>query len=171
MRLSDAVDVRNVERIAESLAKYGYRGPRNPVHVVRWLRAQGADIDTPVRGAKRAERERRPDQAAFRRAVLGAYEGRCAITGCDEPAVLEGAHVADWRTDNDVGAGVCLRVDLHRLLERGLLVIDASYRVVEAPPWYAALKGCRLRLPANRLNWPRLPGAARAGNRAHRGLG
>ena len=141
MRLSDAVDARNVEQIADSLDKYGFSGPAHPREVARWLRAQGPDIDTPVAETKRAERERRPSQAAFRTAVLTAYEGRCAITGCDVPSALEAAHVADWRTENDAGAGILLRVDLHRLLESGLLAFDASYRVVEVPAWYGELRG------------------------------
>ena len=157
MRLSGAVDARNVEQIAASLAKYGFSGPAHLREVARWLRAQGPDIDTTVAGAKRSERERRPSQAAFRRAVLAAYEGRCAITGCDVPSALEAAHVADWRAENDAGAGILLRVDLHRLIEIGLLAFDASYRVVEVPAWYGELRGRRLRLPANRLHWPRLP--------------
>ena len=156
MRLSDAVDAGNAERIAASLAKYGFRGRTHPCEVARWLRAQGPALDTALAGAKQTERAARPHQAAFRREVLAAYEGRCALTGCDVPAALEAAHVADWREANDAGAGICLRVDLHRIFERGLLVIDGGYRVVEAPAWYGALRGRRLRLPASRLHWPRL---------------
>ena len=155
-RLSDAVTARNAPSIAASLAKYGYRGPAHAGDVADWLRAQGGDIDTLVAGARTAERERRPSQAAFRRALLAAYGGRCALTGCDVASALEAAHVANWRSENDVGAGILLRADLHRLLEGGLLVIDASYTVVEAPAWYGDLTGRRLRLPANRLHWPRL---------------
>ena len=94
-----------------------------------------------------------------------------ALTGCDVARALEAAHVADWRDENDAGAGICLRADLHRLFERGLLVIDRSYRVVEAPAWYGELRGRVLRLPANRLNWPRLDGAGPVGVNVDRGLG
>ena len=156
MRLSDAITTRNVGRVAASLAKYGFRGRAHPRELARWLRAQGPALDTELARARRIERAARPRQAAFRRAVLAAYEGRCALTGCDVPAALEAAHVADWREANDVGAGICLRVDLHRIFERGLLVIDEGYRVVEAPGWYGALRGRRLRLPANCVHWPRL---------------
>ena len=156
LRLSDAVTAGNAESIAASLRKYGYRGPAHAGAVADWLRAQGDDIDTLVAGARTAERERRPSQGAFRRALLAAYGGRCALTGCDVASALEAAHVANWRSENDAGAGILLRADLHRLLEGGLLVIDASYTVVEAPPWYDEIKGRRLRLPSNRLHWPRL---------------
>ena len=155
-RLSDAVTAENVETIAASLRKYGYDGADQPAEVARWLEAQGEDINTPVAAAKTTERERRPRQEEFRQALLGAYEGRCAVTGCDVEPALEAAHVADWRSENDAGAGILLRADLHRLFDDGLLVIDCDYTVVAVPPWYRELRGVRLRLPKNRLQWPRL---------------
>ena len=125
--------------------------------MARWLRAQGSDIDTEVVApAGTAGRAPRPAQRRFRRALLAAYGGRCAITRCNVAEALEAAHLADWRCENDVGAGLLLRVDLHRLLERGLLVIGSDWRVRAAPPWYRALIGRRLRLPRNVLHWPRL---------------
>ena len=158
MRLSDVVNAASAPSIAASLRKYGYDGPSADADAVaRWLRAQASDLDTEVAApAETAAREARPDQRRFRRAVLDAYGGRCAVTGCDVAEALEAAHVADWRCENDVGAGLLLRVDLHRLLERGLLVIDADWTVRATPPWYRALVGRRLRLPPNRLHWPRL---------------
>ena len=155
-RLSDAVTARNASSVAASLAKYGYRGPGRPREVARWLRTQGDDIDAPVPERRKTRREARPNQAAFRRALLDAYGGRCAITGCDVDAALDAAHVADWRNENDAGAGILLRADLHRLLERGL-----PRTSTRASPWSThrlstvSLVGRRLRLPENRLHWPR----------------
>ena len=155
-RLSDAVTAENVEAIAASLRKYGYDGPERYAEVARWLETQGEDINTPVASARTSVRERRPQQDAFRQALLLAYEGRCAITGCDVEPALEAAHVADWRSENDAGAGILLRTDLHRLFDDGLLVIDRDYTVIAAPSWYRGLEGVRLRLPKSRFQWPRL---------------
>ena len=160
-RLSDVVSADSAPSIAASLRRYGYSGPCDAGAVARWLRAQGPHIDTAVAApARTAGRERRPDQRRFRRAILEAYGGRCALTGCDVADALDAAHVADWRSENDVGAGILLRVDLHRLHERGLLVIDRDYTVRGCPAWYRALEGRRLRLPCNRLHWPRLASGA-----------
>ena len=156
-RLSDAVTTRNAGPVASALRKYGYDGSGNADDVAEWLRRQGEHIDTLVPAPGTAVRERRPSQAAFRRTLLAAYEGRCALTGCDVAVALTAAHVADWRSDNDAGAGILLRADLHALLDCGLLALDERYTVVRAPPFYAELVGRRLRLPANRLDWPRLP--------------
>ena len=158
-RLSDVVATGNAGSIAASLRKYGYDGPERPSDVARWLEAQGEDVNTPVAEAKKTAQERRPRQDAFRQALLLAYEGRCALTGCDAEPALEAAHVADWRSENDAGAGILLRADLHKLFDAGLLVIGRGYTVVAVPPWYRALQGARLRLPKNRLHWPRLHGA------------
>ena len=129
-RLSDVVATENAGSIAASLRKYGYHGPERPSDVARWLEAQGEDVNTPVAEAKKTGHERRPRQDAFRQALLLAYEGRCAITGCDAEPALEAAHVADWRSENDAGAGILLRADLHKLFDAGLLVIGRGYTVV-----------------------------------------
>lgn len=169
-RLSDVVSAANAGPIAASLRKYGYAGPSDGDALARWLRAQGLHIDTEVVARTTAPgREPRPDQRRFRRALLKAYGGRCALTGCDVADALEAAHVADWRSENDPGAGILLRADLHRLHERGLLVIDGDYTVRSSPAWYRVLEGERLRLPAHRLHWPRLgggEGGARTGGGA-----
>ena len=162
-RLSDLIRKENAEEITASLRKYGYGGSERPSDLKRWLEAQGEDINTPVAEAKQAKRELRPKQEAFRQALLQAYGGCCAISGCNVAPALEAAHVANWRSENDVGAGILLRADLHRLFDAGLLVISCGYRVVAAPPWYQELVGTRLRLPKNRLYWPRLA-ALDAGN-------
>ena len=171
-RLSDVVSADTAPSIAASLRKYGYGGTSAAGAVARWLRAQGPHIDTEVAASARPQqREPRPQQRGFRRALFEAYGGRCAITGCDVAEALEAAHVADWHFENDVGAGILLRVDLHRLFESGRLVIGGDYTVRAAPSWYRALEGHRLRLPANRLLWPRLAAedeAAGAAGRAHR---
>ena len=164
MRLSDLVNAASAPSVAASLRKYGYGGPSADADAVaRWLRAQASDIDTEVGApAGTAAREARPDQRRFRRAVLDAYGGRCAVTGCNVAEALEAAHVADWRSENDVGAGLLLRVDLHRLLERGLLVIDRDWTVRAAP---AVVPRARRTAPAPAAQSPALaaPCAARGG--------
>lgn len=47
-------------------------------------------------------RQLRPEQQEFRRRLLDAYGGRCAVTDCDVEAALEAAHLRDFRTSNEV---------------------------------------------------------------------
>jgi len=105
--------------------------------------AEGALSDTPTSGdddlerATNSDTERyrelierlaRPQQVAFRAAVIRLHRGRCAITGCSDLAALEASHivpVADDGTD-DPDNGLLLRADLHNLFDAGLLTISSG---------------------------------------------
>ncbi|WP_200883691.1 HNH endonuclease [Archangium violaceum] len=52
-----------------------------------------------------------------------AYGGRCALTDCEEPRVLEAAHIFPYHgpQTNHVTNGLLLRADLHVLFDLGLL--------------------------------------------------
>jgi len=70
--------------------------------------------------------EVRPDQAAFRRRVYFACEGRCVISGCDVHTALDAAHRhgRSWRLGhNSASDGFLLRKDLHALYDSKLLWI------------------------------------------------
>lgn len=69
--------------------------------------------------------EQRTRQAEFRRLMFEKYNGRCPISGCDEPAALEAAHLGakgSWRTNHT--EGILLRRDLHALMDAGKLEIN-----------------------------------------------
>ena len=66
-------------------------------------------------GRKR-EAPERPNQRRFRERLMNAYGGRCAVTGCDVPDLLDAAHLMPWRIADE---GVLLRTDLHRMIVSG----------------------------------------------------
>jgi len=74
---------------------------------------------------------RRQGQPKFREALMAAYEGKCAITGCDIEAVLEAAHIAPYfgKDSNVVQNGLLLRADIHTLFDLGQLKISPEGRV------------------------------------------
>ncbi|WP_426140676.1 HNH endonuclease [Pseudomonas sp. DWP3-1-2] len=69
---------------------------------------------------------RRQGQAEFRKKLLTAYSGQCAVTGCLITALLEAAHVVPYQgtKTNVVSNGLLLRADIHTLYDLGLLWID-----------------------------------------------
>jgi hypothetical protein len=69
---------------------------------------------------------RRQGQAGFRRALLKAYDGRCAVTGTTVPWVLEAAHITPYlgTQTNHVTNGLLLRADIHTLFDLRLLRIE-----------------------------------------------
>ena len=64
----------------------------------------------------------RRGQSAFRNNLFDVYGGRCAITGCEVPDVLEAAHIFPYRGEdtNKVVNGLLLRADVHTLFDCGL---------------------------------------------------
>ena len=103
----------------------------------------------------------RRGQPAFRRQVLEAYGGICAISGCSTRAVLEAAHIISYRGDhtNHVCNGILLRTDLHTLFDMNLLRIEPTTYAVQiaeelADSEYVGLHGRQLLLPQDADCWP-----------------
>jgi hypothetical protein len=68
----------------------------------------------------------RSGQSSFRKTVLNAANTTCLITGEQIPDVLEAAHIipVEHRGTDLVNNGLCLRVDIHRLFDRGKIRIQ-----------------------------------------------
>lgn len=108
--------------------------------------------------AKRVVRE---GQGAFERMVMKAYAGRCCVTGTGERGVLEAAHILDYRgrQTNFVSNGMMMASDIHRLFDRGRLLINPETYTIELSPdvldsRYRELEGASIMLPADRASWP-----------------
>lgn len=97
---------------------------------------------------------RRRGQPAFRKALLDAYDGRCAMTGCNVVDALEAAHIQPYSglKSNDVRNGLLLRADVHTLFDLYLIAINpGSLRIAVAPALqhstYVELDGRQLSTP------------------------
>jgi len=97
---------------------------------------------------------RRWGQAAFRKSLIDAYEGRCAITGCPVVSLLEAAHITPYLgpETNAVTNGLLLRTDLHTLWDLGLIAVDVTLQTVWVSPQvndptYQVFFGTQLRKP------------------------
>lgn len=101
-----------------------------------------------------AEIVRRRGQPEFRRRLLDAYGGRCAISECDAEEALEAAHIVPYRgpATHHPSNGLLLRGDLHTLFDLGLFAVDSETMTVIVSPRlattaYASLALAPLRLP------------------------
>lgn len=99
----------------------------------------------------------RRGQSAFRKALLEAYDGQCAFTGCNAEPALEAAHILAFRGNysNKERNGLLLRADIHTLFDLGLLAVNpAELSCLVAPDLkgteYESLEGRRLMLPGDR---------------------
>jgi putative restriction endonuclease len=109
---------------------------------------------TDARERVMAQIVRRRGQPEFRRQLLTAYSGRCAISGCDAAEALEAAHITPFRGSdtNRVDNGILLRADLHTLFDLGLMASDAADLTVLLAPAlttsaYADLGGRKVQVP------------------------
>ena len=68
----------------------------------------------------------RRGQPEFRRKLLDAYGGCCAVTSCDVVDALEACHIMPYQgTDtNHPTNGLLLRADLHTLFDLGLIAFE-----------------------------------------------
>lgn len=105
-------------------------------------------------------------QGAFRVVVTDAYQRQCAITGENTLPVLEAAHIKPFSEngENEIGNGLLLRSDFHKLLDVGLVTVTPELRVEVSPEikerWfngkaYYSLHGkCVSNLPQDQANYP-----------------
>jgi hypothetical protein len=89
-----------------------------------------------------AEVFRRRGQARFRAALIIAYGGKCAVTGCDAVEALEAAHISPYRgaQSHHQENGLLLRADVHSLFDLGLLAIDPATMTVILTPQLTSSK-------------------------------
>lgn len=104
---------------------------------------------------------RRRGQPQFRKQLLRAYQGRCAITACSLQQVLEAAHIHPYLGDatNLVSNGLLLRADVHTLFDLGLLWVNPDDLRIEISnslkdSEYAVIEGQPLYLPENETEHP-----------------
>lgn len=105
-------------------------------------------------------RKDRKGQSLFRLAVLAGYGHRCCITGESIGELLEAAHIQPYvdERSNHVQNGLCLRVDLHRLFDAGLIsiseedTVEVSGRLTGTS--YARFHGNALDLPKSESEHP-----------------
>ena len=107
----------------------------------------------------------RRGQAAFRRALFDAYEGTCAVTGCNTMEVLEAAHIVPYRGahTNRVDNGLLLRADVHTLFDLGHLWVDQGLICLSAHlknTNYSELEQTFLRLPRKKSDRPSIQALA-----------
>ena len=102
----------------------------------------------------------RQGQPEFRRRLIEAYVGQCAVTGCIVVEVLQAAHIApyDGLPTNTVTNGLLLRADVHDLFDRGLLWVTDTMRIgvdkrLDGSD-YAAFRGKKLKLPVLKHEHP-----------------
>lgn len=99
--------------------------------------ADAGHLREPLAARFGAERIVRPrlGQGGFRVEVTEAYRRRCSMTGESTLPVLDAAHIRPFSEEgtHEVGNGLLLRKDFHKLFDLGYLTIDPDQRIVVSP--------------------------------------
>ncbi len=76
--------------------------------------------------------KKRMGQSDFRKKVLNAYGSKCCITNETCLEVLQAAHIQAYVNEesNHIQNGICFRMDIHKLFDEGLIVINDQFRIV-----------------------------------------
>lgn len=104
--------------------------------------------------------KRRQGQAGFRSALMKAYRGRCAVSGCEVTALLEAAHIHPYRgpETNAVQNGLLLRADVHTLFDLGLITVSENREILVSASLmdteYSSLHGRALAVPRSPKDRP-----------------
>lgn len=106
---------------------------------------------------------RRQGQSRFRKALICAYQGQCAITGCKVIELLEAAHIHPYMGEqtNKVTNGLLLRADIHTLFDLGLIhispdTLEVAVSVKLRGTEYETLHCRHVTLPLNPEHHPNL---------------
>lgn len=116
----------------------------------------------------------RRGQQKFRKTLIDAYGGYCAITGCSVTPLLEAAHITSYLgpETNSITNGLLLRADIHTLWDLSLIAVDPKARTIWVSPeitdsTYRDLNGAPLMLPLDLAQWPSVAALAQQWNLAH----
>lgn len=94
-------------------------------------RLKGMEVVSEIERKRVSAVRRRPNQARFRRMVLG-QSPRCIITNVTLPEVLEAAHIIPFKYhgEDSRANGLTMRMDIHQLFDSGHLRIHANGNVM-----------------------------------------
>lgn len=108
-----------------------------------------------IRERKTIEILSRPNQAKFRKSVMGAGGGVCVLSGVATPEVIQACHVIQVKDggSDDVANGLLLRVDLHTLYDKGHIRIleDGTVKLsayLNVDPFYGKTIPAKVEIPA-----------------------
>lgn len=104
--------------------------------------------------------KKRISQGVFRERILRAYGRTCALSRETCPTVLEASHIQPFYSErsNHAQNGICLRVDLHRLFDAGLISIGVNREVLVSSSILSdrvkGWEGKRIQVPNNLASQP-----------------
>lgn len=95
---------------------------------------QDDSIELPIGKTREAQVKVRVNQNFFRQMVLSTYNFTCCITGLPLTELLVASHIKPWAIDEknrmNPRNGLCLNALHDKAFDKGLITIDANFKVV-----------------------------------------
>ena len=118
-------------------------------------------LEDDERTIKVAELVQRVGQQSFRKELIRAYDGTCAMSSCDVLPALQAAHISAYRGPKSqlTSNGMLLRADLHLLYDAHLLSVRPDSMKIDVAESignsaYAELAGKQILLPREKGDRP-----------------
>ncbi|MDF2557980.1 MAG: endonuclease [Bacillales bacterium] len=98
-------------------------------------------------------------QSLFRKALLDAYQTKCAFCNFRFPEALEAAHIVPWSMANDeekldVRNGLLLCSKHHKLFDKNIFMIAEDYTIKIKDSYKSKKVGQKINLPSNKQYLP-----------------
>lgn len=165
-----AWDVDNIEEGKSTVYRFNWENLINPFSFAK----SGLSIETIIKHLLTKPddtqevyakvRVRGTAQIIFRKALLEAYNNRCAVCGVKTKCLLEACHIIPWaetkKADRlDIRNGILMCANHHRLFDNGYFSIDDSYSITQRKGGKKdeilnAPAKSRLILPKDKNLWP-----------------
>lgn len=106
--------------------------------------------------------KKRKGQSEFRNTVLKTYDFKCCVTSETCIEVLQAAHIQPYinNDSNHVQNSLCLRIDIHKLFDEGLITLNDEFEIVVSSllekSHYKSLEGRKINLPKDKNDYPSL---------------
>lgn len=120
-----------------------------------------SQLEDDERTIKVAELVQRVGQQSFRKELIRAYDGTCAMSSCDVLPALQAAHISAYRGPKSqlTSNGMLLRADLHLLYDAHLLSVRPDSMKIDVAESignsaYAGLAGKQILLPRDKSDRP-----------------
>jgi len=133
---------------------YGLEFEEKSITPFKLIDESEKDTDNTTEAIKRVKQDK------FRDDINRIYSEKCAITNESVKGVLESAHIQGYINEHSHHEqnGMLLRVDFHRLFDRGLIAINDNYEIMVSPKvessYYQHFNGKKITLPRNTYYHP-----------------
>ena len=140
-----AWDVDNIEKGLQQVYNYNWGNLENPFSFAKDGQTESEIINTLLDNPNDAKdiyakiKVRGAAQPIFRKALLQAYDGKCAFCGFSFEVVLQASHIIPWSKAKkserlDIRNGILLCATHHKLFDDHWLTVNDNYTIIFDDP-------------------------------------